>query len=135
MNWVFEGLIVGFGEQHVKEESKGLKDKIGENGHASEDEQAPLIFHTSALIHEEALDTKTLQSPGSVVLTSSANISLHSNEPEVGVLHPLTFGKEMTALQVEGSKEEIASDLKLPTLMGNNNHSAASINIYDPPAE
>lgn len=135
MNWVFEGLIVGFGGQHVKEESKELKDKIGENGHASEDEQAPLIFQTSALIHEEVLDTKTLESPGSVVLTSSANISLHSNEPEVGVLHPLTFGKEMTALQVEGSKEEIASDLKLPMLMGNINHSAASINIYDPPAE
>ncbi|XP_075674334.1 pentatricopeptide repeat-containing protein MRL1, chloroplastic isoform X2 [Castanea sativa] len=147
MNWVFEGLNVGFREQHKEEESKGLKDKIRENGHASGDEEAPLIVQTSALIHEEALVTKPIQPPGSDVLTSSANMSLHSDEPEVsgqtfspsdfesGVLNPLTLGKETTVLQVEGSKEEIASDSELPTLLSKIKHSAASVNIYDPPAE
>ncbi|KAM3743318.1 hypothetical protein ACB098_07G135700 [Castanea mollissima] len=147
MNWVLEGLNVGFREQHKEEESKGLKDKIRENGHASGDEEAPLIVQTSALIHEEALVTKPIQPPGSDVLTSSANMSLHSDEPEVsgqtfspsdfesGVLNPLTLGKETTVLQVEGSKEEIASDSELPTLLSKIKHSAASVNIYDPPAE
>ncbi|KAK7854822.1 pentatricopeptide repeat-containing protein mrl1 [Quercus suber] len=147
MNWVFGGLNVGFREQHKEEESKGLKDKIRENGHASGDEEAPLIVQTSALIHEEGFVTKPIRPPGSDVLTSSANMSLHSDEPEVsgqtfspsdfesGVLHPLTLGKETTVLQVEGSKEEIASDSELPTLLSKIKHSAASVNIYDPPAE
>ena len=54
---------------------------------------------------------------------------------ESGMLHPLTLGKEATVLQVEGSKEEIASDSELPTLLSKIKHSAASVNIYDPPAE
>ena len=55
-----------------------------ENCHAFEDEEAhDLIFQTTTLIHKEALVTKTLQSPGSDFLTSSANISLHRDEHEV----------------------------------------------------
>ena len=65
-----------------RKKSKGLKDKIRENGQASGDKDALLIFHASALIHEEALVIKLLQSPSSDVLTSSAFVYLHSDEPK-----------------------------------------------------
>jgi len=41
----------------------------------------------------------------------------------------------MTALQVEGPEEEIASDLELPTLEGNIELNGASVNINNSPAE
>ena len=45
-----------------------------------------MIFQATTLIHKEALVTKTLQSPGSDFLTSSADISLHRDEHEVRAL-------------------------------------------------
>ena len=76
MNWVFEGQIVGL-----------IRRATWENCHAFEDEEAhELIFQATTLIHKEALVTKTLQSPGSDFLTSSADISLHRDEHEVRAL-------------------------------------------------
>ena len=73
MNWVFEGQIVGL-----------IRRATWENCHAFEDEEAhELIFQTTTLIYEVALVTKTLHSPVSDFLTSSANISLHRDEQEV----------------------------------------------------
>ncbi|GLT70764.1 hypothetical protein SLA2020_428240 [Shorea laevis] len=121
MKWVFGGQILGFGELHKEKERNRLRDEIGDSSHAYEDEEAPLLFQNSALIDEEALVTKTLLPPGSDVLTSSISDSSYTNGPvfDSCAVQPLTFDKEMTALQVEGPEEEIASDLELPTLMDN----------------
>lgn len=137
MKWVFGGQILGFGELHKGKERNRLRDEIGDSSHAYEDEEAPLLFQNSALIDEEALVTKTLLPPGSDVLTSSISDSSYTNGPvfDSCAVQPLTFDKEMTALQVEGPEEEIASDLELPTLMDNIELNAASVNINNSPAE
>ena len=130
MNWVFGGLRKG-------KERNRLRDKIGDSSHASKDEEVPLLSQNSALIDEEALVTKTLPLPGSDVLTSSISDSSHTNGPvfDSCAVQPLSFAKEMTALQVEGPEEEIDSDLELPTLMDNIELNASSVNINNSPAE
>jgi len=137
MNWVFGGQILGFGELHKGKERNRLRDKIGESSHASEDEEGPLLLQNSALIDEEVLVTKTLLPPGSDVLTSSTSDYSDTNGPvfDSCAVQPLSFAKEMTALQVEGPEEGIASDLELPTLKDNIELNGASVNINNSPVE
>lgn len=148
VNWIFESQILGFGELGEGEERKWFRHKIAENSHASADKEAPLLSQTSALMDGEVTVSKTSLPPGCDVLTTYNSFnSLKSEENDDGVqsfstaifgsfaLKPLTSTKEMATLQVEGSEEEIASSLELPTLMGNIKLSDASVNINDAPAE
>lgn len=127
INWVFESQIPRFGKLRKGKETTGLTD-------------------FSALIDDKALVSKTLlPSSPDVLTTSTSTNSLHSKEPGVRAqsvplaffdsspVQSLTSTKEINALQVEESEEEIASDLELPTLVGNIHLSVASVN--NSPAE
>lgn len=129
INWVFESQIPRFGKLRKGKETTGLTD-------------------FSALIDDKALVSKTLlPSSPDVLTTSTSTNSLHSKEPGVRAqsvplaffdsspVQSLTSTKEINALQVEESEEEIASDLELPTLVGNIHLGAASVYTNNSPAE
>lgn len=133
---------MGLGDLHDVKVHEMLENEIREKSHASEDKEAHLQFQKSALVHEEALVTNSVQSPGSnnVVASSVGDITFSNNSevldqspstsfPMSATLQSLNLPHELTGLQVEEFQEGFETDSGFHNENGESKLSTGSVHV------